>query len=119
MRFRMMDALPVEHGFFATMANKDSEQSSLQQGEILVMDGIDQPQGGYVLRRDSAGTAAENADLSGAVPILGSPMNLEAKRVNLITFLCDFWSETDDLGGARDDTEFHAWIEYQPQFLFF
>lgn len=122
LRLLAMDVLPVEDGFFALMSTTNSEESALHQGEILVMDTIDKPVGGYIVKQAEGATALrENIDLSSssAAPVVGSGFYLKPRDANLITFLYDNWNEDDDAGVVVEAATFNAWIEYQPRQLYF
>jgi hypothetical protein len=114
-----IEILPVENGFFGILAVGASAESALAIGEILVMDGIDQPIGGYVVKnRQKPLSDQKNIEMGGAVPVVGSPLFLEPKRSNLITILGEWWGSGGDLGESREDLTFSAWIEIEPRYLF-
>ena len=112
-----IDILPVEDGFFAVESVPESNQTAIQQGEALVMDGINEPPGGYVVRR-SADDGTENVNMSPPVPIHGSHLNFLPNKENVVTLLADQWSETDGLGQHKPQLLFNAWIDYQPRFIY-
>ncbi len=119
LRINSIDLLPVTDGYFALVPSKLSEQSALQQGEILVVDSIDG--GGYVVKpTEKPATLQENVHMPSTTiaPVLGSGFYLQPKVANCITILGDRWSGTDDLGESKDEIVFNAWVEYEPRYLY-
>lgn len=117
LRVMGLDILPVADGYFAVESIKESQQTAIQQGEVLVMDGISTQQGGYITRR-SADDGTENVNMSPTVPIHGSPLEFLPNKENVISFLADQWNSNDEAGQYQGTVEFNAWIEYEPRFIF-
>lgn len=120
-RISAIDMLPITDGHFAMLPNRLSEQSSLQQGEILVMDSIDPAGGGYVVKpTEKPATLQENIHMpsTSLAAILGGGIYLRPAASNCMVFMGDGWTALDDLGGAASSTAFNAWIEYEPRYLY-
>ena len=117
-----IDLLPVEDGFFALMGIKDANAAALQATEVLVMDKIDNPSGGHLLKQsEDKSSELEINDIGSVTPmaILGDGFMLQPSVSNLISVIAGGYNSSDDQGAVSDAILFEVSLDYEPRFLFF
>jgi hypothetical protein len=121
-RISSVEFLPVDDGFFALMGIKSTNAAALQAGEVMVMDKINNPSGGYLIKQsEDKSSELDVNDVGSVTPmaILGDGLILQPQVANLISVVIDAYNAGDDQGATGEELEFEMFIDYEPRFLFF